>query len=170
MKNNNYAFIDWQNLYQWISWNLDYKRFRRYLKDKYSITDAYYFLWFKEKENVLYEKLQKSWFILIFNEKPEHLKSDKKWNIDVNLTFYAMKKLIKDDFDKIVLISWDWDYKVLVDYFIEKNKFLKIIAPNKKFVSSLYKHAKHLNQKYFTFLDNNWLKNKIEYKKKSLRH
>jgi hypothetical protein len=78
-----------------------------------------------------------------------------------------MKKLLEEDkeFHKIVLISWDWDYKILVDYFIEKDKFLKVISPNKKFASSLYKHKKHLNQKYFTFLDNDWTRAKIEYKK-----
>ncbi len=165
----NYAFIDWQNLHQWLEWNLDYHRFRTYLSQKYNVIKAYYFLWFKEKENALYEKLQESGFILVFNQKPEHLKSEKKWNIDVNLTFYAMRKLMEEseNFDKIILISWDWDYKVLVDYFIECNKFLKVISPNQKFASSLYRHKKHLDPKYFTFLDNEWIKKKIEYKKKA---
>jgi len=152
-----------------MSWNMDYKKFRIYLKDKYKIEKAYYFLWFKEKENWLYENLQEAWFILIFNLKPEHLKSEKKWNIDVNLTFHAMKKLVdeKDDFDNIVLISWDWDYKAVVDYFIEKKKFLKVIVPNKKFASSLYRHKKHLDPKYFTILDNEWIRLKIWYRRKN---
>lgn len=168
-KINNYAFIDWQNLYQWISWQIDYSKFRTYLIDKYSISKAYYFLWFKESENNLYERLQEAWFILVFNQKPEHLKSEKKWNIDVNLTFNVMKKLIEENnkFEKVVLISWDWDYKVLVDYLIELGKFEKVIAPNQKFSSSLYRHKKNLDQKYFTFLDNPWIKEKIEYKKKA---
>lgn len=165
----NYCFIDGQNLYQWLNWSIDYRRFRIYLKDKYKIEKAYYFLWFREQENALYEKLQESGFILIFNLKPEHLKSEKKGNVDVNLTFHAMKKLIeeRDKFDKIVLISWDGDYKVLVDYLIELDKFSKVIAPNKKYASSLYKHRKHLDPKYFTFLDNDGIKGKIEYQKKS---
>ncbi len=174
-KQENYAFIDWQNLYQGLNWKLDYKRFRIYLKDKYKIKEAYYFLWFKEKENYLYEKLQKAGFILIFNEKPEHLKSEKKWNVDVNLVFYVMKKLVEEQvqgkkIDKVVLISWDWDFKVIVDYLIELNRFLKIIAPNSKFASSLYRHKKHLDPKYYTFLDDYWVRKKLEYKKKSLRH
>lgn len=169
-KIKNYAFIDGQNLYQWLDYKLDYQRFRIYLKDKYKVEKAYYFLWFKENENSLYEKLKESWFIIIFNQKPEHLKSDKKWNIDVNLVFYAMKKLVeeKNDFDKIILISWDGDFKVMVDYFIELWKFDKILTPNKKFASSLYKHKIHLDQKYFASLDDLWVKAKIEYKKKSL--
>ncbi len=120
MKQKNYAFIDWQNLYQWLDWNLDYKRFRIFLKDKFNIEKAYYFLWFMQKESDMYEKLQESGFILVFNNKWENLKSSKKWNIDTNLVFQAMKKFIEDDFDNIVLISGDWDYKMMVDYFIEK--------------------------------------------------
>lgn len=64
---DNIAFIDWQNLYQWLGWSIDYFKFRIYLKDKYKIKKAYYFLWFKENENVLYEKLQEAWFILVLN-------------------------------------------------------------------------------------------------------
>lgn len=167
MKEVNYAFIDWQNLYQWLNFQLDYKRFRIYLRDKYKIKKAYYFLWFKEKENDLYESLQEAWFILIFNKKPEHLKSDKKWNIDVNLVFYAMKKLYEEQileeekFDKMVLVSWDWDFKVMVDYYIEKWKFLKVLFPNKKYASSLYKE---LFNQYFDYINN--FRDKVEYKKK----
>ena len=146
-----------------MDWNLDYYKFRIYLRDKYKVEKAYYFLWFKEKENNLYEKLQEAGFILIFNLKWENLKSNKKWNVDTNLVFSAMKKLIEDSFDNIVLISWDGDYKMLVDYFIEKNKFLKIISPNLKFASSLYKHQWNLDPKYFTFLDNKDIRKKIEY-------
>ncbi len=164
---NNLAFIDWQNLYQWLEWQIDYKKFRIFLKDKFWIEKAYYFLWFKEKENLLYEKLQEAWFILIFNEKPQHLKSDKKWNVDVNLVFHAMRKLYESsiweikDFDKIVLVSWDWDFKVMVDYFMERNKFLKVLFPNKKYASSLYKD---LTFKYLYLLND--AKKKLEHKKR----
>ena len=164
---SNYCFIDWQNLYRWLNWQLEYKKFRIYLEDKYKVKKAYYFLWFKEKENALYEKLQEAWFFLVFNEKPEHLRSNKKWNIDVNLVFHAMKKLYEAEinkekyFDKIVLISWDWDFKVMVDYFLERWKFLKILFPNKKYASSLYNK---LFNKNFSYIDS--FKHKIEYKKK----
>lgn len=41
---NNYAFIDCQNLYfgiKELGWQLDWKRFRIYLKDKYKVTQAF---------------------------------------------------------------------------------------------------------------------------------
>jgi hypothetical protein len=40
----NIAFIDGQNLYQGLNWPVDYKKFRVYLRDKYRIEKAYYFL------------------------------------------------------------------------------------------------------------------------------
>jgi len=46
-KESNFAFIDSQNLNLSIraqGWFLDYKKFRKYLEDKYSITKAFLFL------------------------------------------------------------------------------------------------------------------------------
>jgi len=68
-----------------------------------------------------------------------------------------MKKMYKkEDFSKIILVSGDGDYKLLVDFLIEENKFEKILFPNKKFASSLYKK---LGSQYFDYLEN--LKDKI---------
>ena len=44
---NNYAYIDGANLHRGnasLGWNLDYKKFRVWLSDKYSIKTAYLFL------------------------------------------------------------------------------------------------------------------------------
>ncbi|MDQ7008911.1 MAG: NYN domain-containing protein [Candidatus Gracilibacteria bacterium] len=163
MKEKNYAFIDGQNLYQGLNWSLNYKKFRISLKDKYNIEKAYYFIGFKQKENGLYEKLQEAGFILVFNLKGENLKSTKKGNIDTNLVFNVMKKIIHSTFDKVVLVSGDGDYKMMVDYLVEQNRFKKVIVPNLKFASSLYKNNNNLDHKYFVNLD--YLKEKLIYEK-----
>ena len=56
------------------------------------------------------------------------METNKKWNVDSDLIFYTMKSLIDDtsDFEKIVLVSGDWDFKILVDYLLKKNRFLEI--------------------------------------------
>ena len=46
-KIHNNAFIDGQNLYRGLDWDLDYARFRVYLRDKYHIEEAYYFIGYK---------------------------------------------------------------------------------------------------------------------------
>lgn len=167
MKQQYYAFIDGQNLHQWLDRHVDYQKFRTYLKDKYTISKAYYFLGFREEENTLYEKLQDAWFILVFNLKWEHLKSNKKGNVDTNIVFSVMKKLIEGQMTKALLVSWDGDYKMLVDYLIERQKFLKVISPNLKYASSLYRHAHNLDPRYFAYLDKPDIQKKIWYTKKA---
>ena len=104
MKENNIAFIDAQNLHLWTNaekWKVDFKKFRVYLKDKFKIIEAYYFLWFlSEDEQDLYSRLQKAWFIVVFREHSSHMKWKKKWNVDVDIVFEIMKRIIEDkDFD-----------------------------------------------------------------------
>ncbi len=64
----------------------------------------------------------------------------KKGNVDSDIIFSIMKKVYKDDtFAKIVLVSGDGDYKMLVDFLLEENKLEKILFPNQRYASSLYK-------------------------------
>lgn len=160
----NLAFIDWQNLYQNLRWKIDYKKFRIALQEKYNVSDVFYFLWFQEWENDLYQSLQKAWFILVFNLKWENLKSVKKWNVDSNLIFNVMSKLVDNYnwFNKIILVSGDWDYKVMVDYLIKKWKFKKLLVPNAKCASSLYRKNKEINMIYLATVDN--MKSRLEYR------
>lgn len=164
---NNIAFVDAQNLHLWTNsenWNIDFKKFRIYLKDKFRVNEAYYFIGFlSEDQQELYTKLQKAWFIVVFREHHSALKWKKKWNVDVDIVFEAMKRISEEkDFDKIVLVSWDWDYIKLVRYLIDKNLLKKMLFPNKKY-SSLYKPIK---DNYGLNLSLKDIKIKLEYKKK----
>ena len=153
----NIAFIDGQNLHLWTKsewWSVDFNKFRVYLSDKYKIKKAYYFIWYVQDENNrLYTKLQEAWFIVVFKKQQLLMETIKKWNIDSDLIFHVMSKLLDnaDEFEKILIVSWDWDFKILVDYLIKKERFLKILFPNKKYASSLYNE---LMNKYFDYLKN----------------
>jgi uncharacterized LabA/DUF88 family protein len=164
---NNIAFIDWQNLHLWTlseNWTIDFSKFRTYLREKYKIHEAFYFLWFiSSQEQELYDRLIRSWFIVIFREHSTHLKWKKKWNVDVDIVFEIMRNIIdRRDFDKIVLVSWDWDYIKLVKYLIQKNILKKILFPNRTY-SSLYKSIK---DHYWLNLSLNEIRWKIQYKKR----
>jgi len=166
-KEKNIAFIDWQNLHLWTAsdgWKIDFKRFRIYLKDKFKITEAYIFMWVTDaKYNSLYKNMQKAWFVIEFRFHHENLIWKKKWNVDVDIVFDIMKRVLdnqEEDFDKVLLVSWDWDYIKMVKYLIEKNKFKKILFPNKKY-SSLYKSIKDL---YWMNLSQERVRNVIKYK------
>jgi len=167
-KKSNLAFIDGQNLYLGTmqnNWAVDYRKFRIYLRDKYHVEEAYYFLgYIDEEERELYNNLQKAGFIVCFREHSVALKAAKKGNVDTDIVFEAMKSLIENDkFRKILLISGDGDYKKLVDYLIKKKRFERILFPNKQFASSLYNR---LAPNFFDYLENPGVKSKIAYKKK----
>jgi len=163
-KENNLAFIDGQNLHLGtnsddIPWQVDFVLLRKYLRKKYNVSKAYYFLGYTMEENdSLYDKIQEAGFILKFREHNSSMIGKKKGNVDSDIIFTIMKKIYKrEDCDKIVLISGDGDYKMLVDFLIEEGKFKKILFPNKKFASSLYKK---ITRKYFDYLVN--VKHRIE--------
>ena len=124
---NNIAYIDGQNLIYGTThsvnpWNIDLKRFRVYLHDKYHVNEAYYFIGsYDAKHQELYNQIQKSGYILIFREHSDSSISKKKGNVDTDIVFMIMKELIENNsFDKIVLVSGDGDYWRMVDYLIKK--------------------------------------------------
>ncbi|MCC6323288.1 NYN domain-containing protein [Candidatus Nomurabacteria bacterium] len=156
MKENNLAFIDGQNLYlgtRQDNWSVDLAKLRIYLKEKYHIVEAYYFLGYLQEENDdLYKEIQKAGFIVLFKEHNQYALTKKKGNVDTDIVFEIMKNLVdNNEFDKVVLVSGDGDYKKLVEYLITKNKFNKILFPNKKFASSLYKK---LGSEFYDYLEN----------------
>lgn len=172
MQQRNIAYIDGQNLYMGTSevapkWSVDLRRFRVYLAEKYNVADAYYYLGYVQEGmgiQRLYESIQKAGFILVFREHNSAMLGQKKGNVDSDIIFSIMKRLyLKEKFDKVVLVSGDGDYKMLVDFLIEQGKFEKILFPNKRYSSSLYKSLSH---NYFANLDDDSIKQKIAYKKK----
>ena len=152
---NNFAFIDGQNLYMGTNtgkdrWRVNLKRFRIFLRDKYNIEKAYYFLGYtNENYQNLYSEIQEAGFIIVFKKHKLVMLGKKKGNVDSDIIFEVMKKMYKKEpFDKIVLVSGDGDYKMLVDFLIEEKRFKKILFPNKQFASSLYKKITRANYRY----------------------
>lgn len=155
-KESNIAFIDGQNLHLGAKedgWSIDHVKFRIYLKEKYNISEAYYFLGFiSEVEQDLYNNLQKAGFVVLFKEHTTVLRGVKKGNVDTDIVFEIMKNLIDNkNFNKVLLVSGDGDYKKVVDYLRKKDRFKKILLPNKRYASSLYKH---LGSELFDYLEN----------------
>lgn len=162
-KENNYAFIDSQNLnlgIQNLGWKLDYKKFRIYLKEKYRVKKAYFFIGFVALNQGLYDKLQEAGFILKFKPTIPDGDGKIKGNIDADLVLRAI--LEKDDYDKAVIISSDGDFYSLIQYLYENKKLRIVLSPSKGHCSTLIKQT--AKEKIY-FMDN--LRNKLEYKKKS---
>ncbi len=161
-QNNNYAFIDGQNLYlaiQELGWKLDYKRFRTYLREKYKIEKAYMFMGFIENNKELYDFLQKVGFELIFKPVLESKDYKIKGNCDAELVMQSMIDI--QNYDKAMLVTGDGDFHCLIKYLDNENKLLKVLAPSTKNCSSLVKKAA---KKRISFASD--LRSKLEYKKK----
>ena len=165
IKENNLAFVDGQNLYLGTTtaqekWAVDLAKFRVYLNKKYKVEKSYYFLGYVNSDyQDLYDEIQEAGFILKFREHNTVMMGKKKGNVDSDIIFSIMEKMYRrENFGKIILVSGDGDYKKLIDFLIEENKFEKILFPNKKFASSLYKQ---LGSEFYDWLENESIKNKI---------
>jgi uncharacterized LabA/DUF88 family protein len=173
-QNNNkiYAFIDSQNLNLgvgndvyingkkiYVGWKLDFKKFLKYLKDKFRVEKAYLFIGQVPGNEKLYTKLQEDGYILVFKPTLEIRSGNKvtvKGNVDAELVLHTMINF--NEFEGAVIVSGDGDFHCLIEYLEEKKKLHKLVIPNKASYSSLLRKF----SKYFDFVSVN--KKKLEYR------
>lgn len=132
-KENNFAYIDGANLYKGITdlgWNLDYARFRVWLKDRYSVTKAYLFIGFVSKNRNLYTYLQEAGFILVYKDVTYDGTGKVKGNCDAALVLKVVVDFYEKNFDNSVIISSDGDYAELVGFLKEKKSLRIVISPS----------------------------------------
>lgn len=144
-RENNYAYIDGANLHQGMNtlgWEMDYIKFRVWLKDKYNITSAYIFIGNIPKYSKLYGYLQEAGFILIFKEVVYDNTGKPKGNCDADLVLKATQDFYLKAYDKMLLVSSDGDYSSLVSFVSSESKLLGILSPaNERKCSILLKRT-----------------------------
>lgn len=162
-KEQNYAFIDSQNLnlsIKSLGWNLDFQKFRTYLKEKYKVTKAFIFIGFIEGNNDLYKSLQDAGFVCIFKPTLTYKTGKTKGNCDAELVLQTMIEL--PHYNKAVIVSGDGDFHCLIQYLIQQKKFKKVLIPNQQKYSAL---LKRFPSEFLGFISD--LKHKLSYKKKN---
>ena len=165
-KENNYAFIDSQNLnlsIRELGWKLGFGRFRAYLKDKYAVTKAFLFIGYVAGNETLYTSLQNMGYVCIFKPTLELSDGRVKGNVDAELVLHTMIEL--KNFDQAVLVSGDGDFYCLVEYLLKIGKLKKMVIPNQKQYSGLLKRLSLPDRNIFDFM--NSLRGKLEYKNKA---
>lgn len=146
-----YAFIDSQNLHLAIhdaGWELDFGRFRVYLKDKYKAQKAFLFIGYVPGDEALYTYLQQAGYIVVF--KPTLLDKEGnviKGNVDAELVLHSMIEY--QNYDKAIIISGDGDFHCLVEYLVGQNKLLHLLIPNRRKYSALLRKFR----KSFVYID-----------------
>jgi len=159
---NNYAFIDSQNLNLNIrnqGWILDFARFRVHLKEKYNTSKAFLFIGYVEENKKLYDFLNRTGYVCIFKPTLDYKDGTTKGNCDAELVLQTMIEF--SNYDKAVIVSGDGDFHCLIKYLLEQSKLEVIIIPNKDKFSALLKFK--IFRPYLRYM--NSLKDRLSYKK-----
>src|ERR1019366_7515823 len=137
-----FAFIDSQNLnlgVRSLGWQVDYKKLRLYLKNKYNVDKAFMFIGMVNNNQKLYTMLQAAGFILVFKPTVRYFENGKetvKGNVDAELVLHAAA-IEYANYDKAIIISGDGDFACLVEFLADNKKLLHVLTPNKKYSNLL---------------------------------
>ncbi len=163
MPENNYAFIDSQNLNLNIrnqGWILDFARFRVYLREKYGVKKAFIFVGYIEANKKMYDFLNSTGYVCIFKPTLEYKDGTTKGNCDAELVLQTMIEY--PNYDGAIIVSGDGDFQCLAKYLFDNKKLKMLIIPNKLKFSALLKQA--IFRPYLRYLND--LQKKLEYIKK----
>ncbi|MEK7638110.1 MAG: NYN domain-containing protein [Patescibacteria group bacterium] len=130
---NNYAFIDGANLHKAmgdVGWDLDYRKLRIWLTEKYGVGRAYIFIGLIAKYKDLYTHLQEAGFTLVFKEVVYDGAGKPKGNCDADLVLQAVRDAYGGVFEKAVIVSSDGDYAGLVKFLQERKQLSCILSPS----------------------------------------
>lgn len=165
MNKNNFAYIDGANLHKGVDslgWELDYHRFRVWLKEKYNIETAYLFIGLVPKNKDLYTSLQEAGFALVYKEVTYDDSGKVKGNCDAELVLKVAVDFYEGELGQAVIVASDGDYAGLVKFLKKKDALLSVISPSNKCSYLLRKLNTPL-----TYLDTQ--RNNLELKRKSPR-
>ncbi len=137
---NNFAFIDNTNVYKgikMIGWKLDLVRFRKLLRERYSVTRAYMFIGYLAGNQDMYRDFQNIGYTLIFKPTLPNKDGAVKGNCDAELVLQVMIDI--NNYDKAVIVTGDGDFQCVVKHLRKIEKLGYVISPNKRWCSILLK-------------------------------
>lgn len=160
---HNYAFIESQNLnlgVRTLGWQVDYKKLRLYLKNKYNVDRAFMFIGLVANNQKLYTQLRAAGFILVFKPTVRYFENGKetvKGNVDAELVLHAAA-IEYANYNKAIIVSGDGDFACLIQFLEENSKLLHIFTPNSKYSKLLHPYSKYI-------VELSQLKSSLEYQK-----
>lgn len=146
-----YAFIDSQNLNLGIKsrgWNLDFRKFYKYLQEKYGVDKAYIFIGQVEGDDSLYGNLQEMGYKLVLKPTTEYTvdgKTTVKGNVDAELVLYAAAK-VYHSYDKAIIVTGDGDFYCLAEYLDQEGKLANILVPNSRYSKLLSQFDSYIDR------------------------
>ena len=129
----NIAYIDATNLDKalrnQLKWQMDYKRFRIWLKEKYKVEKAYIFIGLIPKYKDIYTYLQGCGFELAFKDVV-YAGGKPKGNCDSDLLMKASSDFYEGDLNKAVVVASDGDYAPLIKVLHSRSRLEVILSPS----------------------------------------
>lgn len=152
-------YIDGNNLYRGakeLGFDLHYKKFRGWLRQKYNPTTVYIFIGLVPSRTKFYEYLQECGYVLIFKQTVS-VGETIKGNCDAELVLKAISDFYTKAFDKCILITGDGDFGCLVEFMKNNSALYHLIAPDQNKCSFLLRNKNveitFLNEHYHKFSD-----------------
>src|SRR3989344_4076722 len=112
-----YAFIDSQNLNLGTSktvyknkiviykgWRLDFRKFRRYLSDKFRVKKVFLFIGYIKQNERLYKRLKSYGYELVYKPTVKDNLGKPKGNVDAELVLHSAA-IEYPNYDKAVIVS-----------------------------------------------------------------
>ena len=150
-------YIDGNNLYRaakGLGFELDYKKFRNWLRQKYHANAVYLFIGLVPDRVKFYEHLQECGFILVFKQTVS-VGGSVKGNCDAELVLKATSDFYTKSFDECLLVTGDGDFGCLVEFLQENLVLGGVLAPDEKKCSILLRNKNieitFLNDLYHKF-------------------
>jgi uncharacterized LabA/DUF88 family protein len=134
-------YIDGNNLYRAavsLGFEIDYRKLRGWLRQKYNPTYVYLFVGFIPKKATFYNHLRNSGFILIFKQVIS-VNGVVKGNCDAELVLKVVSDFYTHVCTSVVLVTGDGDFGCLVDFLLDNKLKCLILAPDKNRCSIILK-------------------------------
>jgi len=150
-------YIDGNNLYRAakeLNFDIDYKKFRGWLRQKYNAQNVYLFIGFIPAQASFYGYLQDCGFLLCFKQTT-YVKGVVKGNCDAELVLKVTSDFYTKAFDTCILITGDGDFGCLLEFLLENSALNRLIAPDENKCSFLLRTKTNqilfLNKHYHKF-------------------
>lgn len=153
-----HIYIDSANLHRAsneLGFQIDYKKFRGWLRQKYNVEKAYMFIGMIPGNAKRYEYLQECGFILVFKETIS-VGTMIKGNCDAELVLKSVSDFYTKAFEKCMLITGDGDFACLAEFLQKEGVLVGVLAPNREKCSFLLRNKyavelMFLNEHYHKF-------------------
>lgn len=125
---------------------INFESFFIYLKDRFRTKNIYYITPNLEKLNEDLKKIEKVGYKII--KKEIYFQNKIKANCDVEISHYITKDIENNLTEKLVLISGDGDFSILLDYANKKNIKINILSASKKSTAKILRKKKNFKVEY----------------------